>query len=240
MLRDNKMKTIGIIGGFGPESTAQFYLSLVQTFRISAHGQQPSVIVKNAPVHSSLEHELLLHGSKLVAFIPLLTRSAIELERAGADIIVFPCNTLHVHADEIEKVINVPFISIIKSSVQALHKLHVGRVGILGTSITIRQNLFARIDKSIEFISVPQPLQTSLDAGIDLIVATQDSKPLRDALRRAFLFFSTKDVRDVLLACTDFHGLCPKKVPIRTHDTLKILVDETVRSALGNAPTDVL
>jgi len=48
------------------------------------------------------------------------------------------------------------------------------------------------------------------------------------ALNKAFISLKKEHVHDVLLACTDFHGLCPNIPSIRIHDTLEILVQATI------------
>ena len=125
------MKTIGIIGGFGPEATVQCILKLVETGRIANHGTQPQIILRNVSVPRNLEHDLLVNGNKINLFIPLLKNAAKELERAGADIIILPCNTLHVHERAIRSSITVPFISIVTSTVQFLQRRNLSLVGFL-------------------------------------------------------------------------------------------------------------
>lgn len=141
------MKTIGIIGGFGPEATAQFYLKLIEASRRINHGTQPNIIVRNAAVPRKLEHELLINGKMLDGFVRILIRAAKDLEHAGADIIVLPCNTLHIHEKIITSSISVPFVSIIKSTNEFMMRHRIRRVGFLGSRVTVRNNLFKKKPK---------------------------------------------------------------------------------------------
>ncbi len=222
------MKTIGIIGGFGPEATAQFYLRLIDQGRKTLHGRQPHILVRNVSVPRELEHDALVLGKNLDQFIPLLNAAAKNLEQAGADLIVLPCNTLHVHEDIIRKTVSVPFVSIIASTVQFLESENISRVGFLGSRVTVQENLFEKKTKNIVFITVNRALQKKIDNGLDIFVGTQSDRQLKEALAKSLTFFVRHGVRDVLFACTDFHGLCPNKNIIRVHDTLDILVHATI------------
>lgn len=222
------MKTIGVIGGFGPEATAQFYLELVKKCRLSDQATQPHIIVRNVAVPKKLESDALLRGKNLALFVPLLTRAAKELEANGADFIVLPCNTLHVLTYAIKTSINIPFISIIDVSVDKLQRTNVRRVGLLGTSVTCGNNLFEKIDNTIKFVKPTRDLQQQLDRSVYRFVTMTDSESLRYVLSLAIQQFQKKGICDVLVACTDFHGLCPKRQGVTLHDTLDILIEATV------------
>lgn len=215
------MKTVGIIGGFGPAATAQFYLKL--TAKTRAH-----IIVRHVLVPQKLEHDALVHGKNLDAFIPLLTSAAADLEHHGADLIVLPCNTLHVHEDVIRRSASVPFISIIDATAQFLLNHHISRVGFLGSRVTIQENLFKKHVNNINFVTVPADVQKEIDTGLDQFVRNQNPTKLQKALTNAFIVLTTEYVTDVLLACTDFGGFCPKIPGMRIHDTVDILVSATV------------
>jgi aspartate racemase len=222
------MKTLGIIGGFGPEATAQFYLQLVDACRARNNGQQPRVIMRNVGVPQELEHKALVLGEGLNEFIPLLIHAAKELERAEANMIVLPCNTLHVHEQAIREATSVPFISIIDATAKFLHLNKIRRIGFLGSRVTVKENLFAKKAPSVSFIPPDATLQRKIDRGLDRFVATQERKQLTAALQQAFIALRKRQVQHVLLACTDFHGLCLKLPGMHVHDTLDILVRATV------------
>lgn len=220
------MKTVGIIGGFGPKATAECFLRLIAEHRKAHHGLQPHIIIQNVSVPKDLEHDLLVRGKGINKFAPLLTGAAQQLERNGADIIILPCNTLHVHEDAIRKSIGVPFISIIDETARFLRTQKILRIGFLGSKLTVQENLFKKKTTHIIFIPVPSALQKRIDRGLDLFIGNQDGTILRRALHDSFIFFKNRDIRDVLVACTDFHDFCPNNIHV--HDTLDILVRATV------------
>jgi len=221
------MKTIGIIGGFGPGATAVFYTALVDACRKNQHGQ-PHIIVWNVPVPENLEKDLLLHGKRLTSFIPLLTDAAINLEKAGADFIVLPCNTLHAVAPFIIASVSIPFVNIIYATAKHLQNKRINSIGLLGTSVTAKHNLFKQKNPLIKFILPTHSVQQAIDMAVHTFVSTDNSNDLRENIKSAMKDFQKTKIRDVLVACTDFHGFCPDTPNIRIHDTLDILVQATV------------
>lgn len=220
------MKTIGIIGGFGPEATSECFLRLVALHRKTHHGAQPQIIIRNVSVPKNLEHDLLVRGKGINKFAPLLTGAAQQLEQNGADIIILPCNTLHVHENAIRKSVGVPFVSIIDEVARFVRKQKIVRMGFLGSQITVRENLFKKKTKRTTFVFVPPALQKRIDRGLDFFIGNQGSQILQESLHESFIFFEKNNIRDILVACTDFHYFCPSD--IRIHDSLDILVEATV------------
>ncbi len=218
-------KTVGVIGGFGPEATSEFYLRLVAEFRKIHGGQQPHIIIENVAVPRALEHELLIEG-KSNNFVPLLVAAAQNLEKNGANVIVLPCNTLHVHERAIRASITIPFVSIVDETVQFLESNNITRIGFLGTLVTVKENLFKKKAKKTSFVTVPNKIQKLIDIGIDQFVGEQQSATLASSLQSAFRFFRRQGLTDILIACTDFHAVCPNT--LRIHDTLDILVQATI------------
>lgn len=221
------MKTIGVIGGFGPEATAQFYRTLIVECRKRRMPRQPHVIVWNVAVPKTFEDDLLLRNKGIIRFKPILIHAAQELERVGCAVIILPCNTLHVFEHEIAESISIPFLSIIKSTENECNKLHVKRLGILGTSATIKNRLFEKIGKTAT-VKLPHALQIELDKGFHERVVNNSSKTIKKAVKRSLLFFQNAGISDVLLASTDLHGECPDRPKIQIHDTLDILARATV------------
>ncbi|MCX6792175.1 MAG: aspartate/glutamate racemase family protein [Candidatus Gottesmanbacteria bacterium] len=161
-------------------------------------------------------------------FSPFLTRAAKDLEKSGAEFVVMPCNTLHVHEKKIRSAITVPFVSIVDASVLRLREMKITRIGILGSRLTNKHNLFKQRAPDITFVSVPSVLQNAIDTGLDTFVVLNDSTLLRKALHKACIFLKQQDLHNVLVACTDFNGIIPPIRNIAIHDTLDILVRATI------------
>ena len=53
------MKTVGIIGGLGPETTSEFYLDLVFSCQKKDKTHRPSIIIASVPLPYKIEEEAI-------------------------------------------------------------------------------------------------------------------------------------------------------------------------------------
>ncbi|KKU48930.1 MAG: hypothetical protein UX67_C0007G0001, partial [Candidatus Woesebacteria bacterium GW2011_GWF2_46_8] len=82
------MKTVGIIGGFGPETTAKFLMLLISLWQKKNQNTRPEILLWNAPVDNKIEQEFILTGKNARKLLPLLISGARKLEAGGADFLV--------------------------------------------------------------------------------------------------------------------------------------------------------
>lgn len=75
----------------------------------------------------------------------MLVTEAKRLEAAGADFLVMPCNSLHVHISALRASVDIPILSIIEETARFLRQSNSKKVGIISTNITQRQNLYSNI-----------------------------------------------------------------------------------------------
>lgn len=137
------MKTVGIIGGMGPEATNHLVLKIIKGFEESGQKNRPSILVDFVPVGIETESNLILKNES-GNFVELLTNSAKRLEKGGADFIVIACNSVHLFAGEVKKSVSIPIISVIDEVL----KLNLDKAGIIATEFTIKNKIFG--DKFIK------------------------------------------------------------------------------------------
>ena len=149
-------KTIGILGGMGPEATAYFFNLVVKDTAAARDQDHIPIIIYNLPQIPERTAALLGKGPSPV---PLLREGARRLARAGADFIVIPCITAHAFLPEIEAVSRVPILSLLDEALSFARKKIPGlkRAGILASTGTVRSDLFHK---------------TFAAAGIEIITPT--------------------------------------------------------------------
>lgn len=229
------MKTVGIIGGLGPETTAKFYLEVIFGCQKVNTENRPSILIQSVPATYSLERKEILEGVCGQEYLKLLIQAARNLEKGGADFIVMPCNSLHIFIDELRKAVDVQIISIINVVSRFLADKKIRRIGILSTSITrkmkLYETLFAR-----EGITCAYPEdfeQEKLNEVILKIITSAYGAKEREMLTRILNNFRDKGVENILLACTDLQlAIPPTQVTI--FDSMSILAQATVEEILGN------
>ncbi|MGB4554610.1 MAG: amino acid racemase, partial [bacterium] len=85
-------KVIGILGGMGPEATADLFLKIIRATPAEKDQDHLRVIIDNNPQIPDRTAAIFSQGDDP---LPLLVETAKNLARAGADFIVIPCNTAH-------------------------------------------------------------------------------------------------------------------------------------------------
>lgn len=134
------MKTIGIIGGMSPESTAVYYTQINRLVNARLGGNHSAKIILQ-----SLEFEEIVQKQKAGDWQgagEILAQSALNLQNAGADAIVLATNTMHKVADLIEQKINVPFLHILDAVADAIQQREIQIVGVLGTKFTMSDEFY--------------------------------------------------------------------------------------------------
>src|SRR3989344_6805744 len=116
------MKTVGIIGGLGPETTSEFYLNIVFSYHKKTKKARPAVIIASVPLPYKIEEDLITKNKGSERYIPFLVNEAKRLEKAGADFIVMPCNSLHVFIKDVRNAVKIPVLSIVEETVKFLKK----------------------------------------------------------------------------------------------------------------------
>lgn len=223
------MKTIGIIGGYGPETTTEFYLKLIALSRKNSKSYPP-ILIYNPPIPFNLEKAMAGEGKHGAKMLPILINAAKKLENAGANFIVIPCNTIHIFIEDIRKSVNIPVLSIIEETVSEIKKRNIKKVGLLATSLTIQNKLYQSPlkEKNIETAIPWDKDQAKIGKIILRILAGQKLSNDKDLLLSLINGFQKKNAEVVVLACTDLPLLIDQKASsLPIINTLDILANQT-------------
>jgi aspartate racemase len=170
------MKTAGMIGGLGPESTVDYYRFIIARFRTrKPDAGYPHVIINSLDVDKGIA---MLDAGKLADFADYLAAGVEALTRAGATFAFISANTPHLVFDEIQRRSTTPLLSIVRVTCDKAKTLGLKKVGLLGTGFTMRANFY------------PEEFQR---AGIALVRPTESeqalihSKYIGELLKNQFL-----------------------------------------------------
>lgn len=227
------MKTVGIIGGLGPETTANFYLDIIFSCQKKDNTHRPSIIIASVPLPYKIQ-EAIIKNIGFEQAAPFLIEEAKRLEKAGADFIVMPCNSLHVFITEIRNAVDIPVLSIVEETVKFLKKNNLNKVGILSTSATIQNKLYenAFAQNQMGYETPDDFQQARIDTCILHLVTGMQNNKDREELIDIISDFEKKNVDCVVLACTDLQLLTPQHKTLKIFDTMKIVADATVEELL--------
>ncbi len=117
------MKTLGVIGGIGPESTIEYYRYLIAAYRArKPDGSYPTIVINS------------------------INMGEIEkLAAAGAECGLLAANTPHIVFDEIRRQASIPMVSIVEATRDAAKVLGLKRLGLFGTRFTMLGDFYPRV-----------------------------------------------------------------------------------------------
>lgn len=225
-----KIKTLGIIGGLGPETTAHFYMEVV--FACSEiSGKRPQILISNVAVPLKIEKELITEAKNEKNILPFLIDAAKQLEKGGADFIVIPCNTVHIFIEEIRRSMKIPVLSIIDETANFLKKEKIKEIGLLATTATIKNKLF---DKNLKRNGIKMKIpDNSCQLKIGTIINRLVNNKHNDKDKKELIeIINELKVKSVILACTDLQILNPECDGVKIFDTMDILAKATIKEQL--------
>ncbi|MBN1202597.1 MAG: aspartate/glutamate racemase family protein [Anaerolineae bacterium] len=197
-------KTIGILGGMSPESTAEYYQHITHTYteRFGDYGYPPIIIysVSFQPyVDWPLQDrwDLVAQG---------LSDGARKLEAAGADFILIATNTMHLVFDEVQASVKVPMLSLLDAAGEAVRARDMQTVGLLGTKFTMEKS-FYQDALSKRGITVLVPDADDRSVVNDVIYNELVAGRIRAESRAGFVAIinrlAARGAQGIILGCTE-------------------------------------
>ena len=154
------MKSLGIVGGIGPESTIEYYRFILNGYRARVtDGSAPHLIIDSVDVNRGIA---MLDANDLAGLANYVSASVDRLMRAGAQVGLIAANTPHLVFDEVQQRAAIPMISIVEAVCNHARGLGFKRLGLLGTGFTMRArfypDMFARA--GLELVTPAESEQT--------------------------------------------------------------------------------
>lgn len=134
------MKTIGVLGGMAPESTAEYYRILISLAReMGGDKRYPEIIIYSLNFEQFYNSLSAGEDSEVIS---LLSKGISALKRAGADFALMASNTPHMFFDEVEESSPIPLLSIVDATAEEADKKGCEKVGLLGTKFTMKGGFY--------------------------------------------------------------------------------------------------
>lgn len=226
------MKSVGIIGGLGPETTAEFYLQVLLNVASGDRGEiRPRVVVESVEMDKGVEEAFIQQNINHDVYLDVLIGAAKKLEASGVDFIVIPCNSVHIFIDKVRKAVNIPVLSIIEETLRVTKESGLTRYGLLATSSTLENRIYDSIKLSGEVFCLSQAEQEELDSLILKLVNRRHHKSdIKRIQRMAKKLAQANRLDCVLLACTDLQIAIKELNGVVVLDTMAILADVTAEA----------
>ena len=234
---ERAMKTIGIVGGTGPESTIDYYRLIIAAYRERVpDGSYPSIIINSIDLKKATD---LLTANDLAGLAELFVREVQTLDRAGAEVGLLAANTPHIVFDEVARQSLIPLVSIVEAACAEGKTLGLKKLGLLGTRFTMQGKFYPDVfSKEGITLVTPEPDEQAyihekymgeLVPGVFLDETREQLLAIADRMKQR------EAIQGLILAGTELplllRGATVSGVPFL--DTAKIHVDAVLTRALA-------
>lgn len=136
------MRTIGIIGGIGPESTGDYYKAIISAFNSRyAELAYPEIIVYSVNLNELLR---FVEAKRWPALADWLLEKIFALQRAGAQFAAVASNTPHIVFEEIKAKSPIPLVSIVEATCNKAREMRLKNIGLMGTKLTMEADFYKK------------------------------------------------------------------------------------------------
>jgi len=236
-LLPGNVRTGGMIGGLGPESTIDYYRSIIARFRArKPGGGYPHLIINSLDVDKGIA---FLDAGQLHDLADYISGGVESLVRAGADFAFIAANTPHLIFDEVQGRSAIPLLSIVRATCEHAKSLRLKKVGLFGTGFTMKANFYPEEFKRAG-IALVRPKEAEGEfihrKYIDELLNNQFLPESRTEILRIAQRMQTEDgVEAVVLAGTELPLLLRDSgsSPVKFLDTTVIHVEAIVDELLS-------
>ena len=183
-------------------ATVDLFHKIVEMTHSQSDSGHLHIIVDNNTLIPDRTQAILHNGPSP---LPQMVRSAISLERSGADILIMGCNTAHYYYRDICRFVCVPFLNMIKETAADVHRRAYDRVGLLATDGTIESGVYKNefltenIDLLTPDVEHQQAVMDIIYRGVKAGRAEWHITPVVETLRH----LEERGAQAVILGCTE-------------------------------------
>jgi aspartate racemase len=197
-------RIVGILGGMGPEATADLYQEIIRATPARTDQEHIRVLIYSNPKIPDRTRAILEGGESPVA---ALLHSARVLENAGAGILAMPCNAAHYFLPRIESETRIPWLNMILETYRYLSSSlpRIRTVGLLAATGTVRSGIYKSVfgARGVETVAPDDACQELVHASIMQVKSGRQDENTRRALQSAGAGLVRAGAEAVILGCTE-------------------------------------
>ena len=150
------MKTLGVIGGIGPESTIDYYKNIIAMYRERRpDGSYPQFIINSINLQEGID---FMEAGNLAGMAEFLLKEIEKLPPAGAEFGIVAANTPHIVFDEVALKSPIPLISIVEATCDYAKERQLKRLALFGTRYTMRADFYQKVfERDAISLILPEP-----------------------------------------------------------------------------------
>ncbi|MEJ6529232.1 aspartate/glutamate racemase family protein [Exiguobacterium sp. USCH10] len=229
------MKKIGMLGGMSWESSLEYYRMMNEEVKTILGGTHSANCLLYSFDFQQIER--LQHEGKWDELTRIMVEEAMNLKKAGANLIVICTNTMHLVAPSIEAATSLPVLHIADVTGHAIKQENLKKVALLGTRFTMESSFYRDLLKERYEIELMIPNEEDRQCIHDIIYDELIFGILTEASRLAYTriieSLQADGAEGVILGCTEIPLLIQQQhVSIPLFDTTYLHATAAVRKAL--------
>lgn len=219
------MKLLGFIGGMNWQSTAEYYKTINNLVNQRLGGNHSArLIIYSVDFEEILSLEMKNNWDSIGNKMAEISQ---DLEKAGARGLVLCSNTMHLVAEDLEKVTNIPIINVIDATAEEIKKNRIESIGLLGTKFTMEREFYKNRLKEKHGLKVLVPDSKGIGIINNIIykeLAYGKINPTsKKEIKRIVENLISDGAEGIILGCTELPMIInSKEVDVPLFDTLKI------------------
>lgn len=227
-MEQKNRQVVGILGGLGPMATVYFYEMLTEHTKVTCDQEHLDLLISSRA--TTPDRTAYILGQSEENPLPIMIEEAERLMRAGATVLVLPCNTAHFFYDELSKRTEAPMINIIRETVLHCKRRGMKKVGLLATEGTVSSHAYDGYcqKEGLELV-VPCKASQKLIGEIIYEDIKKGRLPDREKFGRVAYELREKGCDSVILGCTEL-SLLKKNNGLGAYytDSLEVLAAATI------------
>jgi len=226
-------KIIGILGGMGPEATIDLFYKIIKSTPAEKDQDHLRIIIDNNPKIPDRTTAILGKGEDP---LPALQETARNLEKAGADLIIIPCNTAHYFLPSIQESVKIPILNMIEETAKETQRKtpQIKKVGLLASIGIYKTEIYHQHFKKFN-IEVISPEEKDKEEVMKVIYAVK-AGDLSEEVKRNILKIAQKlidkGVEAIITGCTEIPLILKEgDVSVPIIDPTQVLAKMAIKKA---------
>lgn len=222
-------KTIGILGGMGPDASVRLYQMMIELawekYGASSSDEYPEILINNVPVPDFFDDP-----SKVDDGVFLLKSRVRALSRLNLDCLAMACNTAHTTMVDLQTETKVPFVELPVEVAEYIARDGYGQVGLLATPLTVHAGVYdvPLRERGVEVVNPTEEELSEIGKTVHEVLAGKfkDGKmrllKVADRMKRS-------GAEAIVLGCTELPLIFPGNYSLKTYNSLQILAQSLLK-----------
>lgn len=226
-------KVIGILGGMGPEATIDLFYKIIKSTPAEKDQDHLRIVIDNNP---KIPDRIAAISGKGEDPLPALRETARNLEKAGADFIIIPCNTAHYFLPSIQESVKIPILNMIEGTAKETQKRipQIQKVGLLASIGIYETEIYHQQFKkyNIEVISPEEKDKEEIMKVIYAVKAGNLSEEVKKNILKIAQKLINKGAKAIITGCTEIPLILKEgDVSVPIIDPTQVLAKAAVQKA---------